>query len=209
MEDLDAYLRLSERIPGWIRNDEARALAETAYSLPDNAVIVEVGAFFGSGSVLLGGARKLQGSGQVHCVDPFDGSGDAFSQPHYNAIILAFGARPVRDVFEDNIRASGLGDWVQAHEGTAERIAIDWSLPVDLLLLDGDQSVEGARAAFEVWSPWLKPDGIIALHNSNPRDYDDDHAGHYRLAVEEIQPPRYVESRLVGSITFARKVMDD
>jgi hypothetical protein len=29
--------------------------------------------------VLLAGARTLRGSGTVHCVDPFDGLGDAFS----------------------------------------------------------------------------------------------------------------------------------
>jgi predicted O-methyltransferase YrrM len=202
-EDLAAYLRLSETIPGWTRNEEAEALAQMAYSLEGNAVIVEIGSFFGSSTVFLAGGRKLRGAGRVHCVDPFDGSGDSYSVPHYNAIITAFGARSPREHFDRNIRAAGLSDWVEVHQGKAEEIATDWKVAIDLLILDGDQSPAGVRAAYEGWSPWLKPGSVIALHNSNPREYGADHDGHYRVATEEIQPPRYIERHLVGSITFA------
>ena len=76
---LDGCLRQSQAIPGWTRDAEAVALAKLAYRLPRNAVIVEIGSFLGSGAVLLAGARKLRGSGRVHCVDPFNGSGDSYS----------------------------------------------------------------------------------------------------------------------------------
>jgi len=201
--DLTDYLRLSETIPGWTRNEEAESLAQLAYSLEGNVVIVEIGSFFGSSAVFLAGARKRRGTGRVHCVDPFDGSGDSFSVPHYDAIITAFGPRSLRDHFERNLRAAGLWDWVEVHQGKAEEIAIDWTAAIDLLFLDGDQSPTGARAAYECWSPWLKPGGVIALHNSDPHEYGTDHDGHYRLAIEEIQPPRYIERHLIGSITYA------
>jgi predicted O-methyltransferase YrrM len=205
MEDLAAYLRLSETIPGWTRNEEADALARMAYSLEGDAVIVEIGSFFGSSTAFLAGARKLKGAGKVHCVDPFDGSGDSYSVPHYGAIIMAFGERPPREHFERNIRTAGLSDWVEVHQGTAEEIAIGWTTAIDLLILDGDQSPAGARAAYEGWSPWLKPGGVIALHNSSSREVGAGHDGHYLVAAKEIQPPRYIEPYSVGSITFARK----
>ncbi len=44
-----------------------------------------------------------------------------------------------------------------------------WQDPIDLLVLDGDQSVAGAREAFEAWFPFLKPGGTIAVHNANFR----------------------------------------
>jgi predicted O-methyltransferase YrrM len=205
MDDLAGYLSLSETIPGWTRYEEAKALAGMAHSLEGDAVIVEIGSFFGSSTVFLAGARKLKGAGKVHSVDPFDGSGDSFSVPHYNAIILAFGARSPREHFERNIRTAGLSDWVEVHQGTAEEIATGWTTAIDLLILDGDQSPAGVRAAYEGWSPWLKVGGVIALHNSSPREYGPEHDGHYRIATEEIQAPRYIDRRLVGSITFARK----
>jgi predicted O-methyltransferase YrrM len=211
MNDLDAVLRLSEKIPGWTRAEEAVALARLAHGLAPDAVIVEIGSFFGSGAVLLAGACKLRGSGKVpgeakvHCVDPFDGSGDAFSVPHYSAIIANYGTRPLRELFDENIRDAGLSEWVVTHQGRAEAVAAEWSTPIDLLFLDGDQSPVGARSAFEAWAPWLRPGGMIALHNSNPRHYDAEHDGNYRLVLEEIQPPRYVDQQVVGSITFGRR----
>jgi hypothetical protein len=129
----------------------------------------------------------------VHCVDPFDGSGDSSSVPHYDAIIMAFGARSPREQFEKNIRSAGLSDWVEVHQGTAEEIATAWTTPIDLLILDGDQS------------PWQKPGGVNALDNSSPREYEAEHDGHHLVATEEIHPPRYIERQLVGSMTSARK----
>ncbi len=87
MKSIGDYIARSERIPGWTRGDEAIELAEVASALAGNAVIVEIGSFLGSGAVILAGARKLKGSGRVHCVDPFDGSGDSFSVPYYQEII--------------------------------------------------------------------------------------------------------------------------
>ena len=62
---------------------DARAIAEASFGLPAAPVIVEVGVFMGRCTLLLAGARKLKGSGSVHCIDPFDCSGDQFSIPYY------------------------------------------------------------------------------------------------------------------------------
>jgi predicted O-methyltransferase YrrM len=207
MKDLAYYLARSEKIPGWVRGEEATCLADVASGLDDNAVIVEIGSFLGSSAVILAGVRKLQGSGKVHCVDPFDGSGDRFSVPFYDEIIAQSPSRSQRENFERNLRLAGLSRWVEVHPGTAVEIAATWTTPIDMLFFDGDQSPAGVRAAYEAWSPWLKPGGTIALHNSNPREYepDSDHVGHLLIAESEIKHPHYVERRLVASTTFARK----
>lgn len=79
--ELGRYLSVSRQITGFLLEQEGIALAQLCYSLPPNAVVVEVGSFLGRSSVLFAGARKLKGNGQVHCIDPFDGLGDAFSVP--------------------------------------------------------------------------------------------------------------------------------
>ncbi len=205
MERLPMYLRLSERIPGWTRGDEAAALAWRAFNAPADSIVVEIGSFLGSGSVLLAGARKLRGSGKVHCVDPFNGSGEDFSLPHYETIIRGYLPRTPREVFDDNIKRCGLGRWVEAHQGTALAVALNWSRPIDLLFMDGDQSPAGARAAYRAWSPWLKSGGLIALHNSNPREDGQGHDGHLLVVQEFVRPPVYEDIELIASTTFARK----
>ena len=198
-------LEASRAIPGWTRNEDAEEIARVSLSLGDDPVIVEIGAFMGCCTVLLAGPRHIRGSGTVHCIDPFDGSGDAFSVPHYRQILESLGGGPLQSHFEANISRAGLGGRVIVHQGRATEIAARWTRPIDLLLLDGDQSPEGARAAYESWESFLKPDGIIVLRNTRPRDYAAGHDGHRRLAVEEILPPRYYEVRQVRDTTFARR----
>ena len=181
MERLAMYRRLSGRIPGWTRGIEAEALIQAAYDLPGPAAIVEIGAFLGSGSVLLAGARKLRRSGTVHCVDPFDASGDEHSIPHYEQILNGYRHATQVEMFRANLRAAGLANWVTTHQGSADQIGQGWNAPVDMIFMDGDQSPEGVDAAWRVWSPWLRRGGLLALHNSNPRQYAPAHDGHFRL----------------------------
>jgi predicted O-methyltransferase YrrM len=205
MDDLRNYIQFSEAIPGWTRGEDAEELVRVSSSLGADAVIVEIGAFLGSSTVLLAGPRRLRGSGKVHVVDPFDCSGDAFSVPYYRQILQSIGGGSPRNHFEAYIREAGLIDWVEVHQGRANEIAASWMVPLDLLLLDGDQSPQGAREAYASWAPFLKSGGVIVLRNTQPREYAEGHDGHRRLALEEIVPPAYQEIRQVGATTFARK----
>jgi predicted O-methyltransferase YrrM len=199
------YVRLSSQIPGWIRGSEAEALLDVCRTLPEGATVVEVGAFLGSSTVLMAGARAIQGSGQVHSIDPFDASGDAFSTPVYNQIRDSLGGGSLRERFDEYIRSAELTSWVTVYQDVAPRVAATWSTSIDLLFLDGDMSRLGARAAYECWEPFLTSGGIIALHNAAPVDYAEDHDGNRRIAVEEVLPPKFTDIGLVGATLFARK----
>jgi predicted O-methyltransferase YrrM len=205
VETFASYLQISRRIHGWFRHEEAEGLACASYSLSGEPVIVEIGSFLGSSSVLLAGPRKVSGTGKVFCIDPFDCSGDAPSEPVYRHLLASLGGGSVRQRFEDNLRAANLSDWVEVRQGTASEIARNWTTPIDLLVLDGDQSREGARTAYDSWIPFLKCGGMIALHNSNDRVYANDHDGHRVLVVEEIVTPKYAGVQLIGTTTLANK----
>jgi predicted O-methyltransferase YrrM len=201
------YIARSRRIPGWVRGAEAVALATYSSTLPAGAVIVEIGSFLGGSAIVLAGARKLQRSGQVHCIDPFDASGDSFSAPIYQSIGARRGGS-LRQRFDTNIRRAGLSGWVVAHQGKDSAIAATWDTPIDMLFLDGDQSPAGACAAYASWAPFLKNNGIIAIHNSASGTYEAGHDGHMRLVAETIRPPQYAEITCIGTTTFARKIAD-
>ena len=203
--EIDSIVSQSTDIYGWAVNEDARQIALASEALGDNPVIVEVGVFMGRCTCLLAGARKLKGSGKVHCIDPFDCSGDAFSIPYYEKALMETGQSSLEAVFWANMRGCGVDGLVEVHKGKAADIARTWSSPVDLLLLDGDQSPKGAREAFETWLPFLKPGGTIILRNTKDKKHAEGHDGHRRLVVEELVPPRFADKRQVGATTFAIK----
>jgi MMP 1-O-methyltransferase len=205
MDRIPIYLSLSESVAGWTRGPEAEALIRAAYHLPDHAVIVEIGSFLGSASILLAGARKLRRTGKVHCVDPFDASGDPVSVSEYARILSHYGSLSPLEIFRTNLRKAGLASWVRVHQGHAEQVGSGWALPIDMLFMDGDQSPWAVSAAYESWSPWLKPNGLLALHNSNERLYAEDHDGHYQLRRRLLVAGSYSLAEEVGSTSFLIK----
>ena len=126
--------------------------------------------------------------------------------PVYRAIANA-DERPLRQRFQANIDRAGLTGYVEVYEGTAASVGATWTVPIDLLFLDGDQSPDGARLAYDVWAPFLKVGGVIALHNSTERAYAPGHDGHHLLAVNAVRQPQYSDVSCVETTTFACRVL--
>ena len=208
MRSIDEIVAASASVPGWTKGEDARQVAVASFMLPDDPTLVETGVYMGRCTVLLAGARQLRGSGTVHCVDPFDCSGDAFSRPHYIEGLASTGMASLEAAFRRNVSRFHLERWIEIHKDTDVGLAARWSEPLDLLLLDGDQSPGGARAAYEAWTPFLRSGGTIILRNTRDREYAEGHDGHRRLVLSEIHPPRYHNVRQVGATTFAIKGSD-
>jgi predicted O-methyltransferase YrrM len=196
---------MSETILGWREGAEARALAMAVYELAPNPTIVEVGVFMGRGTVLLAGARRLRGDGRVDCVDPFDCSGDDFSVPYYLNGLSQIGAASLEDVFLKNMKQFSLECMVTIHKGTSRQIASMWCAPIDLLVLDADQSRKRAQEAFDSWVPFVKPGGIVVLSNSGERVYAPTHDGYYLLAKKLFKTPSFKDVYCVMYTTFGTK----
>lgn len=205
LTSLDDYLDLAATIPGWVDRDELSYKAKIVNKLPNDAVIVEIGGFLGRSTVVMAGVRKLIGNGKIHVIDPFDASGDAFSVPFYKLITNKI-EQPILDEFRENITNAKLDDYIVVHKGTAETIIHDWPTPIDFLILDGDQSPAGAKTAYDLWLPLLKPGGYICLHNSGTKFHIPGHDGHRRLFLEEIKPPLFDEIHTEKQTSFARKM---
>jgi predicted O-methyltransferase YrrM len=197
---------LSEEIFGWTRGDEAQELAKLSAEAPPNAVIVEIGSFLGSGTVLLAEPRRQAGSGKVHAIDPFDGSGDSFSVPYYADALMKLGGATMRQQFDRAIAKAGVADFVEVHVGPAAVVAADWQEQIDLLYLDGDQSIVGAQKAYDAWWPYLKIGAIIAVHNANPGPRNPEHDGMLKLVESVPFHQMFADIRLIGTTVFGRKI---
>jgi predicted O-methyltransferase YrrM len=203
IDSIPAYLTIAETIPGWVTWQELSEKVRYARSLPTDAQIVEIGAFLGRSTVVLAGARKLEGSGMVHTIDPFDASGETFSQTIYKKIENELN-NSLLNVFVTKLRSARVEDYVKVYQGTAESVVQTWNTPIDMLVLDGDQSPKGARSAYNLWIPFLKPGGILVLHNSSERIYEEGHDGHHQLVLDYLRAPNYTDIHCVRTTTFAR-----
>ena len=206
INDIEGVVASSATIPGWVAGKGAREMALASQELGDGATIVEIGVFMGRSTLLLAGPRRLRGSGKVHCIDAFDCSGDAFSIPYYANELRKTGKESLEHIFRQNMSRMGLETWIEVHKGTCRDVAAHWTQPIDMLLLDGDHSRNGAREAYELWMPFLKTGGTLVLHNTRDRVYAKNHDGNRRLVLEELVPPRFSAVRLVDDTTFAIKV---
>ena len=193
----------SAAVTGWVAGKAAREMVLLSMTLADGAIIVEVGVYMGRSTVLLAGGRRFRGNGVVHCVDRFDCSGDAFSTPYYTNGLRATGKDSVEQVFRENMSKEGLMNWIEIHKGAARDVVANWTQNIDILLLDGDHSREGALEAYNLWIPFLKKGGVIILHNSRDRAYAEGHDGNRRLVEEQIISPRFSAIRLIDDTTFA------
>ncbi len=52
--------------------------------------------------------------------------------------------------------------------------------------------------------PFLKPGGILVLHNSSERIYEEGHDGHHQLVLDYLRAPNYTDIHCVRTTTFAR-----
>ena len=88
---------------------------------------------------------------------------------------------------------------------TSAQAAGSWTTPIDLLLLDADQTPEGARDAYISWTPFLKPGGILTINASSEAPNEPGHDGQMSVIREYLRDPAYFDIRCVEGITFARK----
>jgi len=203
------YRRIMDyvKIDGWLGHGEAINLYETARKLPaaPPPVVVEIGSWLGKSSVVI--ARGLEGkSGAIlHCIDPFDASGDDASLDDYRERRGRL-RRSLQDQFIENVRRRGLSSIVRPIRGFSHEVRPDFHDPLDMLFIDGNHEYESVLRDFRDWEPLLKPGGYIGFHDVSFIHPD---TGPQRVVTEQIlNNPRWIDCIHVQSLFMAKKAGD-
>jgi predicted O-methyltransferase YrrM len=117
---------------------EAEALINCARYLPDDSLIVQIGASKGISTVAMLEARP----------DVFIFSIDIAHCPWEEESIIKAGLDCDRVV-------RVLGDSKKIH----------WPFPVDMLYIDGDHTYDGVKGDCEAWLGNVKPGGLVVFHD--------------------------------------------
>jgi predicted O-methyltransferase YrrM len=139
---------------------EAALLAELARG---RRRVVEIGVFEGSSAVVL--CDVLEPGAELHLVDPFGHHPDALREGH------AATEWATRRVVARAARRSS-GPDVRFHVDFSANVAERWSLPVDVVFIDGDHSELGVLKDWELWHEFVVEGGHVLFHDARESQAD-------------------------------------
>jgi len=139
-------------IEGFLSPEEEEFIYSKIKSLPDNAVIFEIGAYKGRSTVIMGYA----------CIDT---KRKIYSVNARNDLV---------DVWKQNINRHKISEFVNPLVGTSDEILERWletegENTMDFALIDGSRGYPDILKDFEAAYPLVKEGGYIAFHNIEER----------------------------------------
>ena len=150
---------------GWLDPLAAQAMYGLTVGRGQPTVVVEIGTFCGKSAAVFGLAVERHG-GRVYTIDSYVGVGN-----HVTTL----------EEVEANLASVGVLKSVMVIKGDSVALADAWTLPFDVLYIDGAHDYESVRADFDAWVPFLVPGGLLLM---------DDYA--------EEGPNRVIRERVLG-----------
>ena len=119
--------------------------------------VVQIGVFEGASARLLCGV--LDAGAELHLIDPFVGRPNARRE---GAAATEWATRRV----VDRGARGGDGPRVHWHVDFSANVADRWTLPVDLVSIDGDHSEIGVTKDWDLWHPFVVEAGAVLFHDA-------------------------------------------
>lgn len=148
------------KIEGLLVPGQEKALLVLASTLKPNSTIVEIGSFKGRSTAcfILGSNRTTK----IFSIDTFEGNSKDFTEG------VQFTGSSFFNEFTQNIKKIKGNSKVKPLIGLSSNIGSKWNKQIDLLFIDGSHTYEDVKKDFELFYPWVKPGGLILLHDVDP-----------------------------------------
>ena len=155
-EDFTRCWQLAANTPGWLGRDAARLLFGVARRGPGEGFVVEVGAYLGKATIVLGAGLGARGRDErVVSIDPHEATLHRNDQSSSSADTLP--------LFLHNLEQAGLLSSVTPIRATSSEAAQGWSEPVRLLYVDALHDTLSVLEDIEMWTPHICRDGVIVF----------------------------------------------
>jgi len=200
-----ALLARAAAAPGFMPDDEGRALYEAALTALPLGPVVEIGTYRGKSTLYLGAAARAVG-GLVVTVDHHRGSeehqpGEGYHDPGLVDPVLGLFDTTVEA--RRTVRAAGLDDVVVQVVGDSTTVAPLVRVPLGMVFIDGGHSRAAAEADLAAWRPKIAPGGLLAIHDVFP-DPRDGGRPPYEIYLASLADPACTEEAAVGSLRLLR-----
>lgn len=162
------------QVKGFLANDEAQALHETALEHAGKAPALEIGSYCGKSTIYLGKACQAAG-GILYALDHHRGSEEHQRGEQYHDPDLFDAELKVMDSFREfrkNIHAAGLDNTVVPIVASSELASRAWATPLSMVFIDGGHSLQAAMTDYRCWATHVIPGGVLAIHDIFPNPQD-------------------------------------
>lgn len=204
-----ARLAVYRTTKGFMPDDEGAALASAAQSVATAGPMLEVGSYCGKSAILLGDVADAAGS-VLFSVDHHRGSEEnQAGWEHHDTEVVdpATGRMDTLPFFRRAIEAAGLEHAVIAVVGQSAPVGAAWATPLAFLFIDGGHGVEPARRDYELWTPHVKPGGLLAIHDVFADPADGGRPPYEQIYLPALASGHFVEETAMkcGSLRVLRR----
>lgn len=147
---------------GYLTHAEVDAMKEIVKMLPNNAIIVKIGAGAGTDTLAI---LEVRQDLLIFSIDIAAGEQPALTNEHLRLEECGY------DKTGCVIRI-----W-----GDSKVVGLRWPMSVDWLHIDGDHSEEGISGDLRIWLRHVLPFGYVSFH-----DYDDPHWPAVKTVVDKV-----------------------
>ena len=188
--------------------DEGLALHDAASLVPEGgSPMLEIGSYCGKSAVYLGAAAQARGT-VLFALDHHRGSeenqaGWEWHEP--DLVDPEVGLIDTLPRFRRTVHDAGLEGSVIALVGDSPTVGRVWNIPLSFLFIDGGHGTEPAHRDFELWTPWVEPGGLLAIHDVFP-DPADGGRPPYEIYLRALDSGSFVDVSATGSLRVLRRV---
>lgn len=190
MKSLSEILSFIQPLDGWLSSHEGYFLYHAAKETKGKGEIVEIGSWKGKSTICLASGSR---NAKVTAIDPHKGEYSRGKGRGKDA--------PTYKEFMHNLKKAKVSEKVIPVVATSEEAGQKWKKPIKLLFIDGLHDYAHTKQDYDIWSPLLTKNGVIALHDAYCG-----HEGPGRVILEKVlKNSEYKEIGVVGSIIYAKK----
>jgi glycosyltransferase involved in cell wall biosynthesis/predicted O-methyltransferase YrrM len=149
-----------EAIEGFMVPGQEEYLFNKVKSLPNDAVVVEIGSYKGRSTVAMAYAC-IGTKRKIYCINTWDGND------------IDFPDRNLFEIWQQNLQKNGLYEYVLPLQGYSHQVLSQWleltgAKEINFIFIDGSHQFLDVLKDFELSFPLLKEDGWIAFHDVVP-----------------------------------------
>jgi predicted O-methyltransferase YrrM len=205
---MDETLRAAaEAARGFMPPDEGLALYDAAANVLVDGPMLEIGSYCGKSGIYLGAAARARGT-VLFSVDHHRGSEE--NQPGWewhepDLVDPDIGKMDTLPVFRRTIHDAGLEGTVIAVVADSPTLAAYWTTPLSLLFIDGGHGTEPAHRDYELWTPHVRREGLLLIHDVFP-DPKDGGRPPFEIYCRALESGAFEDFGATGSLRVLRRV---